>query len=142
VSAIPVNPTAERPQVVIVGAGFAGVPAARRLERRARAEELDVLLVSPADHFNYQALMPQVAAGITDLRHIAVSLHRLLRKTRVVAGATEAVDRSARKLTLVRGDGVRLVVRWDLLLLCPGEVTRTFDVPGIERTFGCSLSLP
>jgi NADH:ubiquinone reductase (H+-translocating) len=136
VSAIPVNPTAERPQVVIVGAGFAGVSAARRLERRARAGELDVLLVSPADHFNYQPLMPEVAAGITDLRHIAVSLHRLLRKTRVVAGATEAVDRSARELTLVRGDGVRLVVRWDLLLLCPGAVTRTFDVPGIGRTFG------
>jgi NADH dehydrogenase len=37
---------------------------------------------------------------------------------------------------LARSDGTRLVVRWDLLLLCPGAVTRTFDVPGIERTFG------
>jgi NADH dehydrogenase len=135
-SAIPVNPTTARPQVVIVGAGFAGVDAARRLERQARPGELDLLLVSPADHLNYQALMPEVAAGITDPRHIAVSLHRLLRKTRVVAGAAEAVDVKRRELTLARNDGIRLVVRWDLLLLCPGAVTRTFDVPGIERTFG------
>jgi NADH:quinone reductase (non-electrogenic) len=132
---IPVNPTTERPQVVIVGAGFAGVAAARRLERHADPGELDLLLVSPTDHLNYQALMPEVAAGITDPRHIAVSLQRLLRRTRVVAGAAEAVDAERREMTLVRSDGVRLVVRWDLLLLCPGAVTRTFDVPGIERTF-------
>jgi NADH:ubiquinone reductase (H+-translocating) len=135
-SAIPVNPTTHRPQVVIVGAGFAGVAAARRLERRAKRGEIDLLLVSPADHLNYQALMPEVAAGITDPRHIAVSLHRLLRRTRVVAGAAEAVDVQRHELTLGRNDGVRLVVRWDLLLLCPGGVTRTFDIPGIERTVG------
>ena len=80
---IPVNPDTERPQVVIIGAGFAGVSAARRLERHAKREELDILLVSPADYLNYQALMPEVAAGITDPRHIAVSLHRMLRRTRV-----------------------------------------------------------
>lgn len=135
-SAIPVNPSTVRPQVVIVGAGFAGVAAARRLERRARRDELDLLLVSPADHLNYQALMPEVAAGITDPRHIGVSLRRLLRRTRVVAGAAVAIDVKRRELTLARNDGVRLIVRWDLLLLCPGAVTRTFDVPGIERTFG------
>lgn len=135
-SAIPVNPGPDRPQVVVVGAGFAGVAAARRLERRARPGEFDLLLVSPADHLNYQALMPEVAAGITDPRHIGVSLHRLLRRTRVVAGAAVAVDVKRRELTLARNDGVRLIVRWDLLLLCPGAVTRTFDVPGIERTFG------
>jgi NADH:quinone reductase (non-electrogenic) len=135
-SAIPVNPSSARPQVVIVGAGFAGVAAARRLERQARRDELDLLFVSPADHLNYQALMPEVAAGITDPRHIAVSLHRLLRRTRVVAGAAVSVDLERRELTVARNDGVRLIVRWDLLLLCPGAVTRTFDVPGIERTFG------
>lgn len=135
-STIPVNPTSVRPQVVIVGAGFAGVAAARRLERRARAEEVDLLLVSPTDHLNYQALMPEVAAGITDPRHIAVSLRRLLRRTRVLAGAAAAVDVNRRELTLARTDGTHLVVRWDLLLVCPGAVSRTFDVPGIERTVG------
>ncbi len=155
-TAIAVNPSTKRPQVVIVGAGFAGVSAARRLERHASPGELDILLVSPYDHFNYQALTPEVAAGTTDPRHIAVSLHRLLRmtrfvagaaeavdvderegpcETRVVGGAAEAVDINQRTLTLARPDGVRLVVRWDVLLLCPGAVTRTFDVPGIERTF-------
>ena len=138
--AIPVNPSTARPQVVIVGAGFAGVAAARRLERDAKHGELDLLLVSPTDHLNYQALMPEVAAGITEPRHIAVSLQRLLRKTRVVAGAAEALDVERREMTLSRSDGVRLVVRWDLLLLCPGAVTRTFDVPGLERTF-CLKSL-
>src|SRR5512135_436315 len=98
-SALPVNPSTDRPQVVIVGAGFAGVAAARRLERRAKRDELDLLLVSPADHLNYQALMPEVAAGITDPRHIAVSLHRLLSRTRVVAGAAVSVDVKRRELT-------------------------------------------
>ena len=134
-SAIRVNSITDRPQVVIVGAGFAGLAAVRHLERQARASELDILLVSPSDHLNYQALMPEVAAGITDPRHVAVSLHRLLRRTRVVCGAAVAVDVERRELTLARNDGVRLVVRWDLLLLSPGGVTRTLDVPGLERAF-------
>src|SRR4051812_43541962 len=92
VQPLALNPRTQRPQVLVLGAGVAGVNAARRLERRAKREELDILLVSPADHLNYQALMPEVAAGITDPRHIAVSLHRMLRKTRVVIGAAEAVD--------------------------------------------------
>src|SRR3954467_10401232 len=48
VQPILVNPDTERPQVVIVGAGLAGVNAARRLERHAKREELDILLVSKA----------------------------------------------------------------------------------------------
>src|SRR3954447_18134083 len=136
VQPIPFNPDTERPQVVNVGAGFAGVNAARRLERHAKRGEVDILAVSPADYLNYQALMPEVAAGITDPRHIAVSLHRMLRKTRVVIGAAAAVDVDGRALPRAPSDGTRLVIRFDLLLLCPGAVTRTFDVPGIERTLG------
>ena len=62
-----------RQRVVIVGAGFAGVHAARRLTRRSNGA-VEVMLVNPTDYFLYLPLMPEVTAGILDPRRIAVPL--------------------------------------------------------------------
>jgi NADH dehydrogenase FAD-containing subunit len=66
-----------RQRVVIVGAGFAGVHAARRLTRLA-GRRVVVTLINPADYFLYLPLLPEVTAGILDPRRIAVSLRLLL----------------------------------------------------------------
>lgn len=64
------NPT--RPRVLIVGGGFAGVACARRLERVLKADEADIVLVTPLDYGLYLPLLPQVAAGVLTPQSIAV----------------------------------------------------------------------
>jgi NADH dehydrogenase len=70
-------------RVVIAGGGFAGFNAARTLSRlvngrwwkpAAGGGQVEIVLVSPADHFLPLPLLPEVAAGIPDLRRIAVPL--------------------------------------------------------------------
>ena len=53
------------PRVVIVGAGFAGYHAAKRLSRLARGRA-EIVLLNSTDYFLYLPLLPEVAAGVLE----------------------------------------------------------------------------
>ncbi|MFC5187495.1 NAD(P)/FAD-dependent oxidoreductase [Actinomadura harenae] len=121
------------PRIVIVGGGFAGYGTARRLERTLRPTEAAISLVAPFGYTLYQPLLPEVASGTLDPRAIAGPLHKLLRRTRIVPGIALGVDLHDRTVTVNKIDGERTTLRYDRLVLCPGSVTRTFDVPGLKE---------
>ena len=75
-----------RRRVLIVGAGFARFTCARELEKKLEPHDAELLLVSPTDYLLYSPLLPEVAAGTMDPRHIAVPLHGHLKRTRVIPG--------------------------------------------------------
>jgi NADH dehydrogenase len=74
-----------RRHVIIVGAGFAGYTAGRELARLA-GESAEITIINTADYFLYLPLMPQVAGGLVEPRHICVPLARGLRGARLVLG--------------------------------------------------------
>ncbi|WP_181764223.1 NAD(P)/FAD-dependent oxidoreductase, partial [Streptomyces albidus (ex Kaewkla and Franco 2022)] len=123
----------ERPRVIIVGGGFAGVHCARGLERELEESEAEISLITPDDYQLYLPLLPQVASGVLTPQAVAPSLRRLLRRTRIVPGGVIGVDTDA-KVCVVRLITGELVNQpYDRLVLTPGSVTRTFDVPGLDR---------
>jgi NADH dehydrogenase len=122
-----------RPVVLVVGSGFAGFHCMRRLEKHLPADAAELLLASSADYLLYSPLLPNVAAGVVEPRHIAVGLHATLRQAKVLLGHVVAVDLQGRTATLRRTDGSSQEVAWDRLVLAPGGVTRTFDIPGVAE---------
>lgn len=126
-----------RRRVLIVGAGFAGFTCARELEKRLGPDDAELVLVSPTDYLLYSPLLPEVAAGTMDPRHIAVPLHGHLKRTRVVLGYAVGADLEAQTLTVAPidepADESRREVGWDRLVLAPGSVTRTFPIPGLDE---------
>ena len=122
-----------RPTVLIVGGGFAGFHCARELERRLPPEAAEIVLVSPADYLLYSPLLPNVASGVCEPRHVAVALHSALRRTRVFIGHVMAVDLAARTATVRQPDGSTRQLGWARLVLAPGGVTRTFNLPGVAE---------
>ncbi|MGY1730829.1 NAD(P)/FAD-dependent oxidoreductase [Geodermatophilus sp. SYSU D01045] len=122
-----------RPRVVTVGGGFAGLTALRRLQRLLPADAADLVLVTPTDYLLYSPLLPEVATGVVEARHIAVSLRRLLPRVRLVLGRVEDVDPAGHSLTLRPAHGSPTAMSWDRLLLTPGAVTRQVPVPGVPE---------
>ena len=121
------------PRVLVVGSGFAGFHCMRRLEKHLPPDAAELLLVSAADYLLYSPLLPNVAAGVVEPRHIAVGLHAALRRARVLVGHVVAVDIPGRTATLRRPDGTDRELAWDRLVLAPGGVTRTFNIPGVAE---------
>ncbi|MEV7357105.1 MULTISPECIES: NAD(P)/FAD-dependent oxidoreductase [unclassified Kitasatospora] len=121
----------ERPRILIVGGGFAGLECARRLERKLAPSEAEISLVTPFSYQLYLPLLPHVAAGVLTPQSVAVSLRRTLRRTHIVPGGAIGVD-PASKVCVVRKITDEVVAqKYDYLVLAPGSVTRTFDIPGL-----------
>ncbi|MFF5707329.1 NAD(P)/FAD-dependent oxidoreductase [Streptomyces sp. NPDC012794] len=123
-----------RPRILVVGAGFAGVECVRRLERGLSPGEADIALVTPTSYQLYLPLLPQVASGVLTPQSIAVSLRRSSRyRTRIIPGGAVGVDTQA-KICLVRKITGELTEHaYDYLVLAPGSITRTFDIPGLTE---------
>ena len=121
----------ERPRILVVGGGFAGVECARRLERKLAPGEADIALVAPFSYELYLPLLPQVAAGVLTPQSVAVSLRRMLHRTRIIPGGAIGVDPQA-KVCIVRKITEEVVnEHYDYIVLAPGSVTRSFDIPGL-----------
>jgi NADH:ubiquinone reductase (H+-translocating) len=123
-----------RPQVVVVGGGFAGFFALRHLQRHLDSDQADLVLVNPTDYLLYSPLLPEVATGVVEARHIAVSLRRLLPRVRLVLGRVDDVDLAARTVTvqMARTAGTTALA-WDRLALAPGSVSRQLPIPGVPE---------
>ncbi len=119
------------PRIVVVGAGFAGLTAARGLLHRL-GDAAEVVVVDARDHFLYLPLLPEVTAGVVEPRHVAVSLARSLPGARLVLGAVDRIDVDGRSVGWTDPDGGRGEIAYDRLLLTVGSVNRLLPIPGVS----------
>ncbi|MDI5967136.1 NAD(P)/FAD-dependent oxidoreductase [Streptantibioticus silvisoli] len=120
------------PRILVVGAGFAGIACVRRLERRLAPGEAEISLVTPFSYQLYLPLLPQVASGVLTPQSVAVSLRRSSRhRTRIIPGGAIGVDTRAKVCVVRKITGETVNERYDYIVLAPGSITRTFDIPGL-----------
>ena len=127
--------TAEaRFDVVIVGGGFGGFYAARTLERAFHHDTLRrVLLIALDNYFLFSPLLAEAASGTLEPRHAVIPLRSQLRSTAIVVGDVEAIDLSAKTLTVVDRGGKRIPVSFHSIVLSPGSVPSTLPIPGLAE---------
>ena len=116
-----------RPTVVIVGAGFGGLRAARALART----DADVVLIDRNNYHLFQPLLYQVAMAGLEPESIAKPVRRILRgQANLDFRMTEltGVDLRARRVHTTTGD-----VPYDHLILGLGGRTNYFGVAGAAR---------
>ncbi len=121
------------PRVVIVGSGFAGYFAARRLQRRLRGMPVQLTMLAATDGFLYSPLLPDVAVGAVDPRSVVVPLSGTLADVRIVRGRATRVDLDTRVVYYLDSLGEEARIPYDRLLLAPGSVTRLLDIPGLAE---------
>ncbi|WP_404816203.1 NAD(P)/FAD-dependent oxidoreductase [Streptomyces thermolineatus] len=122
-----------RPRIVVVGGGFAAVACARRLARKLSRDEAEIILVSPFSYSLYLPLLPHLAAGVVTPQSVAVSLRRLLSCVSIVPGGAIGVDTAAKVVVVRKITDEVVPVHYDHLVLAPGSITRTFDIPGLDE---------
>src|SRR6184192_1741296 len=116
-----------RPTVVIVGAGFGGLRAARAL----RKAPVDVVLVDRHNYHLFQPLLYQVATAGLEPEQIARPVRAVLRRQRNLEfRMTEVTGLDARGKRVVTTDGA---IAYDYLILAVGGETNYFGLEGVVR---------
>ena len=103
-----------KPVVVIIGAGFGGLAAARGL----RNAEVEVIVVDRANHHTFQPLLYQVATAGLSAPQIASPIRHILRRqknARVMLGDAVAIDAAAKRVLLADGE-----LGFDYLIVAAG----------------------
>ena len=126
-----------RHRVAIVGGGFGGLSAAKRLWEA----DVDVVLIDRTNHHLFQPLLYQLATGILSEGDIAPPLREVLRDQRnasVVLGEVVAIDLDARRLKVEMLDR-RSEIAYDSLIVATGASQSYFghpefahDAPGMK----------
>ncbi len=107
--------TSHRPGVVIVGGGFGGLRAAKKLADAP----VDVTLIDRNNHFVFSPLLYQVATAGLSPADIAVPIRSILRNAKNIEVRMDevmGVDRTEKKVRIRSGR-----VPYDWLILAPGS---------------------
>ena len=119
-------PSSTRPRVVILGAGFGGLNAAKAL-----AKDADVTVV---DRHNFQTFLPllyQVSTAGLAADHVVHPVRGALRKSGVKfrMGSPISVDHKNKTVKLDSSE----VLEFDHLVVALGSSTADFGVPGVTE---------
>ncbi|OAK55779.1 pyridine nucleotide-disulfide oxidoreductase [Variovorax paradoxus] len=113
--------TSGRPRIVIVGCGFGGLEAARKLQHA----DVDVTVIDKTNHHLFQPLLYQVATAGLAAPSIAAPVRALFRKQpriTTLLGEVTGIDPAARAVQLANGDSVP----YDHLIVAAGATHSYF----------------
>ncbi|HEX5284451.1 MAG TPA: NAD(P)/FAD-dependent oxidoreductase [Bryocella sp.] len=115
------TPASVRPRVVVIGAGFGGIYAAKRLGKLP----VDVTVVDRKNHHTFQPLLYQVALAVLSPGEIAQPIRSILRdnrNTEVVMDEVVGLDINVRRVHLKSG----AELLYDYLILGTGSTHSYF----------------
>ena len=118
-------------QVVILGAGYAGLMAAMRLAKKTRSSQVEITLVNAADTFNERVRNHQLAAN-QPLRHLPLTDFLAGTPIQFLQGKVTALQLSQRQVAVESMGGSRLV-EYDYLVYTLGSFITTEAVPGVPE---------
>ena len=125
--------TTERPRILVVGGGYVGLYAARRILKKMRYGEATVTVVDPRSYMTYQPFLPEAAAGSISPRHVVVPLRRVLPKAEVLTGRVTTIDQDRKVATSRRWSARRTSCPSTTWSSRMGAVSRTFPIPGLAE---------
>jgi NADH dehydrogenase len=117
----------QKPRVVIIGAGFGGLEAAKKLSGQA----VRVTVVDRTNYHLFQPLLYQVATAALSPADIAAPVRGVLSKSKnmeVILAEVQSIDVNAKKVKMVDGE-----LDYDYLILATGARHSYFGHPEWER---------
>jgi len=120
---------------VILGGGFAGVECARKLESEFGDDsEIELVMVSEDNFLLFTPMLPQVASGMIETRHIVMPIRTICKKTKFYEGRIKNIDPYGKLVTLWgTGDKRSISIHYDFLIVALGSETNFFGMADVEK---------
>jgi NADH:ubiquinone reductase (H+-translocating) len=122
-------------KIVILGGGFAGVECARQLEKEfGNNPEIELVMVSEDNFLLFTPMLPQVASGMIETRHIVLPIRTICKKTKFYESRIKNIDPYGKIVTLWgTGDKRSISLHYDFLVIALGSETNFFGMADVEK---------
>ena len=128
-------PLARKKKIVILGGGFAGVECTRQLESKfGNDPDIELVMVSEDNFLLFTPMLPQVASGMIETRHIVLPIRTICKKTKFYEGRIKNIDPFGKLVNLWgTGDKRSISIHYDFLVVALGSETNFFGMADVEK---------
>ena len=122
-------------KIVILGSGFAGVECARQLESKfGNDPEIELVMIGEDNFLLFTPMLPQVASGMIETRHIVFPIRTICKKTKFYEGRIKNIDPYGKLVTIWgTGDKRSVSIHYDFLVVALGSETNFFGMADVEK---------
>lgn len=122
-------------RILVLGGGFAGVECAGKLESYfKRDHEVKIDLVSEDNFLLFTPMLPQVASGMIETRHIVIPIRTIIKKATFHEGKVKNIDPYGKRVTLYGTNEKRgTSLEYDYLVVALGSQTNFFGNQTVEN---------
>ncbi len=122
-------------KIVILGGGFAGLECTRKLEEYFKDDsEIEIVLVSEDNFLLFTPMLPQVASGMIETRHIVMPIRTITKKAIFYEGRVKNIDPYGKIVNLWGSGNKRgISLHYDFLIVALGSETNFFGMNDLEK---------
>lgn len=122
-------------KIVVLGGGFAGVECTRQLESQLAAEpDIEIIMISEDNFLLFTPMLPQVASGMIETRHIVMPIRTICKRTKFYEGRIRNIDPYGKLVTLWGSSDRRSIsIHYDYMVIALGSETNFFGMPDVEK---------
>ena len=122
-------------KIVILGGGFAGLECTRKLEQYFKDNsEIEIVLVSEDNFLLFTPMLPQVASGMIETRHIVMPIRTITKQVIFYEGRVKNIDPYGKIVNLWGSGSKRGVsLHYDFLVVALGSETNFFGMNDLAK---------
>ena len=125
----------KKKRIVIIGGGFAGVECTRKLEKYfKRDSDIEIILVSEDNFLLFTPMLPQVASGTIETRHIVMPIRTITKKALFYEGRVKNIDPYGKIVNLWGSNNKHgISLHYDYLVVALGSETNFFGMNDLAK---------
>ena len=129
-------------RILVLGSGFAGIEVLKRVQKKFKNNKnVEITLVSKDNFLLFTPMLPEVASGMIETRHVITPVREFCSKTRFYEASVESIDLDNKQVVITHAIGRQSnpsgwdqhVLKYDYLVIAVGSENNFFKMSDIQK---------
>ena len=128
--------------ILILGGGFAGIEVLKTLQKKLYSyKNVEITLVSKDNFLLFTPMLPEVASGMIETRHIVTPLRSFCKKGTLYEASVKSIDLENKRVNITHAVGRQSqptewrehILKYDYLVIALGSENNFFKMYDVEK---------